>query len=219
MNKKSKGYILAMVLTILPVSIMAYELKTSEVNINILSEKKEVITAQEKTSEKKNNNMEITLSDREKLLKGDPIGKKVKNSLNYPYKEKIHLKMINAVDNFKTCKGEFTEESAMLNLNGKYTFEVDVENKSSVSVIEESGKKPITLIYHDDKKKVFEHKDKVYREFEEKQEKEKPTIVKPFELYLNPELNRTDIGYLGTSRNIICAEAFSKYLFMKIGTI
>lgn len=214
MNKKSKGYILAIVLTILPVSLMAYELKSSKVNVNILSEKKEVIAAQEKKSEKNNTDMKITSSDKEKLLKEDPIGKNIKNNLNYPDKEKIQFKMFNAVDNFKTCKGKFTEESAMLKLNGKYSFAVDVENKSSVSVIEESGKKPITLIYHDDKRKVFEDKDKSYREFEEKQEKEKPTIVKPFELYLNPELNRTDIGYLGVSGNIICAEAFSKYLFI-----
>ncbi|CAM2753663.1 hypothetical protein HAHI6034_04465 [Hathewaya histolytica] len=214
MNKKSKGYILAIVLTISAASFMGYELKVSGVNISISNKKREVIAAQGKETEKNNTNMEIKLSDREELLKVNPIGKKIKNNFNYPDKEKIHFKMINAVDNFKTCKGEFNEESTMLNLNGKYTFAVDTENKSSVSVIKESGKKPVTLIYHDDKRKVFEDEDKSYREFEEKQEKEKPTIVRPFELYLNPTSNRTDIGYLGVSSDIICAEAFSKYLYI-----
>ncbi|MFX0548268.1 hypothetical protein ACOAKC_02925 [Hathewaya histolytica] len=214
MNKKSKGYILVIVLTIVAVSLIVYEFKLSGVNLSVFNKKKAVIVAQGKEPEKNNTNMEIKLSDKEELLKVNPIGKKIKNNLNNPDKEKIHFKMINAVDNFRTCKGELIEASSIDNLNKKYTFAVDVENKSSVSVIKESGKKTVTLIYHDDKRKVFDDKDKSYREFEEKQEKEKPTIVRPLELYLNRELRRTDIGYLGLSGNIICAEVFSEYLFV-----
>jgi len=122
--------------------------------------------------------------------------------------------MINAVDNFKTCKGEFIEEGSMGNSRMKCTFAVDTENKASVSVEESEGKEPVTLIYHDDKRKVFDDNDKTYREFEEIQNKRKSTIVRPIRLYLKPDLNRTDHGYLGLSNYIISADAIPAYLFI-----
>jgi len=213
MNKKSKGYILAIVLTIVAVSLVVYEIKSNRFNLNIFNKKEEVITWEEEKAEGNNTNKKIKLSqEEEEMIKSSPSGEKIKNSLNYPDKEEIHFKMINAVDNFKTCKGEFIEERAIDNSRMKCTFAVDTENKTSVNVDDTEGKEPITLIYHDDKRKVFDDNDKSYREFEEKQSEKKPTIVRPIRLFLKPELNRTDLGYLGISHYIICADSLTSYL-------
>ncbi|WP_346887725.1 hypothetical protein [Clostridium sp. UBA1056] len=215
MNKKSKGYILAIVLTIMAVSLVVYEIKSNRANLDIFNKKDEVITWEEEKTEENNTNKKIKLSqEEERMLESSPIGEKIKNSLNYPDKEEIHFKMINAVDNFKTCKGEFIEEMPRENSRMKCTFAVDTENKTSVNVDDTEGKEPITLIYHDNKRKVFDDNDKIYREFEEKQHKAKPTIVKPIRLFLKPELNRTDLGYLGVSRYIISSDSLTKYLFI-----
>lgn len=217
MDKKSRGYIVAIVLTILAVSLIVYEVKLKGANANVSNsnKKKEVTIVQKENLKEDNLNKEIRLSKQEEdALKGEPIGERVKNNLKYSDKEEIHFKMINAVDNFKTCKGEFMEEGTIQNSRMKSTFAVDVENKSSVSVIAEEGKKPITLIYHNDKRKVFDDNDKSYREFEERQFRGKPTIVRPIRLFIEPSLKREDIGYLGVSSNIICAEVVPTYLFI-----
>lgn len=212
MNKKSKGYILAIILTILAVSLVVYEIKLNRIPLNIFNKKEEVVAIKEDTSQD-NNTVTKLSKEEEELLKTTPLGEKVKNNLNYPDKEKIHFKLFNSVDNFKTCKGDFIEENADIS-NMKCTFAVDVENKSSVSTDTTGGKAPITLIYHDDKRKVFDDTDKSYREFEEIQYKGKPTIVKPIRLFLNPELRRTDISYLGLSNYIICSDSLPTYLFI-----
>lgn len=215
MNKKSKGYILVIVLTIIAVSLVVYEIKSNGVNLNIFNKKEEVITWQEEKTEENNTNKEVKLSQEEEaMLKEDPIGEKIKKSFNYSDKEEIHYKMLNAVDNFKTCKGEFFEERSSGNSRMKCTFAVDTENKTSVSVDDSEGKEPLTLIYHDDKRKVFDDNDKIYREFEEIQNKRKPTIVRPLRLYLKSDLSRTDLGYLGISQYIISSSSLPYTLFI-----
>ncbi|MGL4731119.1 MAG: hypothetical protein ACRCW0_06010 [Clostridium sp.] len=214
MNKKSKGYILAIILTIIAVSLLVYEIKENRITLNIFNKKEKIATVKEDKVEDNNNTVTKLSKEEEELLNISPIGKKVKNNLNYPDKEEIHFKLFNAVDNFKTCKGEFIKESALENSNIKYTFTVDVENKSSVSIENNSGKAPITLIYHDDKRKVFNDNDKTYREFEEIQSKEKPILVKPIRLFLNSELSRKDTGYLGMSQFIISSDSLPNYLFI-----
>lgn len=221
MNKKSKGYIIAIVLTIIAVSLVVYEIKSNRVNLSIFNKEEEVspwkeeVISWEEEKKASNDNKEVKLSQEdEELLKKVPIGEKILKSINSPDKEDIHYKMLNAVDNFKTCKGEFIEERSSGNSRMKCTFAVDTENKASVSVEDWEGKEPVTLIYHDDKRKVFDDNDKTYREFEEIQNKRKSTIVRPIRLYLKPDLNRTDHGYLGLSNYIISADAIPAYLFI-----
>lgn len=214
MNKKSKGYILSIVLTILAVSLVGHELKSNGVNVNIFNKKHRFIPVQEtKVEENSTTNMELS-KEEEDALKTNPIGKKVKNNVNYPDKEKIQFKMFNAVDNFKTCTGKFIEETTAGNRGMECSFAVDVENKSSSSVVIDEGKKSITLIYHDNKRKVFDDNNKTYREFEEEQYKGSPTIVRPLTLFLHSDRMREDIDYLGTSNSIICADAVPTYLFI-----
>lgn len=218
MNKKSKGYILAIILTMLAISLVVYEIKKNGINFNIFNIEDGVITKQEEKTEgskEDNVNNEIKLSQtEEQMLKVNPLGEKVKNNLKYPEKEEIHFKLLNAVDNFKTCKGEFIEEIASQNARMKCSFIVDAENSTSVTVYDTEEKKPITLIYHDEKRKVFDDNDNTYKEFEEIKYKGKPTIVRPFRLFVNSELNRADINYLGASRYIICSDSITQYLFI-----
>lgn len=221
MNKKSKGYIIAIVLTIIAVSLVVYEIKSNRVNLSIFNKEEEVspwkeeVISWEEEKKASNDNKEVKLSQEdEELLKKEPTGEKILKSINSPDKEDIHYKMINAVDNFKTCKGEFIEERSSGNSRMKCTFAVDTENKASVSVEDWEGKEPVTLIYHDDKRKVFDDNDKTYREFEEIQNKRKSTIVRPIRLYLKPDLNRTDHGYLGLSQFIISSSSLPHTLFI-----
>ncbi|MBP2022678.1 hypothetical protein J2Z44_002501 [Clostridium punense] len=74
-----------------------------------------------------------------------------------------------------------------------------------MSIIDEKGKKTITLIRHNDKRKVFDDNDKIYSEFEERTFKGKPTIVRPIQLFLHPNKTRQDYDYLGISSDIICS--------------
>lgn len=221
MNKKSKGYIIAIVLTIIAVSLVVYEIKSNRVNLSIFNKEEEVspwkeeVISWEEEKKASNDNKEVKLSQEdEELLKKEPTGEKILKNINSPDKEEIHYKMINAVDNFKTCKGEFIEERSSGNSRMKCTFAVDTENKASVSVEDWEGKEPVTLIYHDDKRKVFDDNDKTYREFEEIQNKRKSTIVRPIRLYLKPDLNRTDHGYLGLSQFIISSSSLPYTLFI-----
>lgn len=212
MNKKSKGYVLAIVLTIIAISLGAYELEKSGVKLNIFNKNEEIIVqqAEEIKEENVNPNREIKLSKSdEEALKANPMGEKVKKNFNYPEKEKIHLKIYNAADNFKTCKGEFIEERAVDNSNMKCSFIVDTENKASITVDDAAGKKPVTLIYHNDKRKVFDDNDKIYREFEEIQPKRKSAISNSLDLFLHPDHARSDLGYLGISKFIISADSIA----------
>ncbi len=230
MNNKSKGYILGVVLTIIAASLVTYKLKANGVSLSIFDKKQEQLTwgeeipgiSDENTSKdegsklEENNNTtnEVQLSEsEERMLNSVPIGDKIRNSFNYPEKEKIHAKLFNAVDNFKTCKGEFIQEVPN-NTITTGTFIVDTENKTSVVIDDTKGRLPITLIYHDNKRKVYDDNDKSYREFDEVIPKGNHTTVRPLKLYLNPELNRDDLAYLGVSRYIICADAIPTYLFI-----
>lgn len=229
MNNKSKGYILGVVLTIIATSLVTHKLKDNGVSLSIFDEKQEQLTwgeetpgtSEENTSRDEGNKPEENnnttnevqlLESEERMLNSVPIGDKIRKSFNYPEKEKIHAKVINAVDNFKTCKGEFIQEIPNNNLT-KGTFIVDTENKTSVGIDDTKGRAPITLIYHDNKRKVYDDNDKSYREFDEVIPKGNHTTVRPLKLYLNPELNRKDLAYLGISNYIICADAIQMYLF------
>lgn len=156
---------------------------------------------------------DLELSDMEReRLEEHPLGAKVKNNFKYPDKEELHFKLYNAVDNFKTAKGEFIDEWPNLTASMKGSFIVDVENKASVSVDETEGKKPITEIYHNDKRKTYDDNNKIYREFDEVQHKGKNMIVRPIRIFLQPALTRSDTGYLGVSKFIISNEAIPTYL-------
>ncbi|EQB86317.1 hypothetical protein J2Z44_002500 [Clostridium punense] len=130
MNKKSKNYILAIVLTIVAISLGLYKAEKSGVKLNVFNKSKEVAIEQETNSEESNTSGESKLSkEDEAKLDIIPNGEKVRKNFNYPEKEEIHSKMINAVDNFKTCKGEFIEERAKGNYSMKASFIVDTEKK------------------------------------------------------------------------------------------
>lgn len=167
-----------------------------------------------KNYELKEKNIEdLELSDMEKeQLERHPLGAKVKNNFKYPDKEELHFKLYNAVDNFKTAKGEFIQEWPNLTAPMKGSFIVDVENKTSVSVDETEGKKPITAIYHKDKRKTYDDNNKIYREFDEVQHKGKNMIVRPIRIFLQPALTRSDTAYLGVSNFIISNGAIPTYL-------
>ncbi|MBP2022676.1 hypothetical protein J2Z44_002499 [Clostridium punense] len=213
MNKKSKNYILAIALTIVAISLGLYEAEKSGVKFNIFNKNKEVTIEQETKSEERNTDGESKLSkEDEAKLKVIPNGEKVLKIFNYPEKEEIQFKMFNAMDNFKTCKGEFIEERAMGNYSMKVSFVVDKENKSSMSINDEKGKENITIILHKDKRKVFDDNDKIYREFEERTFKGRPTILKPIQLFLNPSKKREDRDYLGISDYIISSPIVT-YMF------
>ena len=229
MNNKSKGYILAIALTIIAVSLVGYKLKSSGVNFSIFDKKHEETWGSEVppnngsekdgTSEVENstNNKsnEIVFSkDEEQMLNSLPICDKIRNSFNYPDKEEIHNKLFNAVDNFNSCKGEFIEEKPTSNTLTKGTFIIDTENKTSVILDDTKGREPVTLIYHDNKRKVFDDNDKSYREFDEVIPKGNHSTVRPLKLFLNPEFNRDDLSYLGIGRYIICSDAVLTYLFI-----
>lgn len=167
-----------------------------------------------KNYELKEKNIEdLELSDLEKeALARHPLGEKVKNNFKYPDKEELHFKLYNAVDNFKTAKGEFIEEWPNLTDSMKGSFIVDVENKTSVTVHETEGKKPITAIYYNDKRKTYDDNNKIYREFDEVQHKGKNMIVRPIRIFLHPALTRSDTAYLGVSNFIISNGAIPTYL-------
>ncbi|EQB86315.1 hypothetical protein M918_15365 [Clostridium sp. BL8] len=138
MNRKSKNYILAIVLTIVAISLGLYVAEKSGVKLNIFNKNKEVVIEEEIKLEESNTDGETKLSkEAEAKLKAIPEGEKIRKNFNYPEKEEIHFKMLNAMDNFKTCKGEFIEERAKDDYKMKVSFVVDTENKASMSITDE----------------------------------------------------------------------------------
>lgn len=214
MNKKSKKYIGIIIVTVIAVSLVMYEVKSKNGNSDILVNKEDVLTwEEEKNLNTDKDNVELSELE-ESTLESNPIGEKIRNSFNYPDKEDIHFKMFNAVDNFNTVTGTFFEESTMDNNRMESTFAVDTKNKTSVTTDKTEGREPITLIYYDDKRMVYDDNDKSYREFEEKQSMDKPILARPIRLFLNPELKREDVGYLGVSHFIISSESIPNMLFI-----
>lgn len=197
MNKKSKNIIIILIFTIILISLVFYELKIRGFNSLI---HKNSITNKFAIKSKNKNSVSFDNEEDEKELKQSPLYPKLKNNYKYPEKEKIHSKLINCINNFKTCKGEFISISSLDNSCETTKFAIDNENHSAIYIRTEKNKKPITVIYHNNKKQEFDDNKKTYRKFKYDSLKDnRQTSIKPMQLYLHgssynpPEYSILDI--------------------------
>lgn len=213
MRKKRKISASVIIFTIIALLLLGLEFKLKYQNTD--NEKEDVISWEEEKKLNERNIDEVLSDDDKKFLEQTILGEDIKQNFNYPDKEEIHYKIINSIDNFKTASGEFVCESPKVGSYSKFEFWVDTENKKSKSIEAADSKKPITLIYNNDKKNVFDDNDNTFREFEKSLYNEKPILVRPIRLFLNAELMRADTDILGVSNYIISPDIYGNLFIYK----
>lgn len=194
--RKRKEILIALLLTILIAFALWYKFVPK---IDLPSRKS--------TDPKESNSINNGLtSEQENALNLSDLGKKMKTNVNSPEKETIHLKLLNALDNFKTCSGEYS-----INDNGRidtYQFLIDTTSKNSFSSCSYE-----TILCKSDDKIVFDDSTSSYM-----------TYKVPIPDTLTKETNciehflgnseRNDRYYLGFASQVICPEEIISCLYI-----
>lgn len=57
----------------------------------------------------------------------------IKLNVNYPDKEKIHIKMLDSIDHFKNISGQFEEYSSSTRMATTYKYAIDTEKQRGIT--------------------------------------------------------------------------------------
>lgn len=127
-----------------------------------------------------------------------------------PDKEKVHAKMLDSIDFFKNCQGEYEEYREGTGEKSNIKYSIDVENQRGISSISSNDLKERTVIYLENKKYNFDDNNNTYREFEwiprPKDEKRGKLSVKERVSGKSGDLYRSDAEFLGYSSQSLLTE-------------
>lgn len=126
----------------------------------------------------------------------------VKASSKYPEQERIHQKIVDSIDYFKTVEGEYEVVDVEIDSTQKITYYIDSEHKRGRSSFMENNQKEKTVIYNENKKITFDDSEGTYQEFSWHPVKKDEKLLKmpPNKRYLNEtgsQLSRQDAGFIG----------------------
>lgn len=132
-------------------------------------------------------------------------------NLKHPEKETIHGKMLNSIDYFKNCEGEYEEAIGSTDNKNIVKYAIDVENQMGMSSISENNSKERTVIFANNKKLNFDDNNNTYREFEWKpvSRDEKTTKLSTSQRVSGQSsgnLKRLDSEFLGYSSQSLLTE-------------
>ncbi|EOP24056.1 anti-sigma factor [Bacillus toyonensis] len=134
----------------------------------------------------------------------------IKLNVNYPDKEKIHIKMLDSIDHFKNISGQFEEYSSSTRMATTYKYAIDTEKQRGIASQEDKRLKKRTIIYNEGRKKEFDDENYTYKESKWSPEERNNELLKlnPTERLLRKsgERKRYDGEYVGLAKHSIQSE-------------